>query len=424
MKTTSILLVTGLATTAHANGFLLNEFDASQTGRGNAGTATDVEPSSIYYNVGGVALGVGTQVMVSAAAVAPVASFTPIGTDTEFHSKNDPALLPAVFATTRLPVEIGDVRNAIGLGIGVTSPFGLSVGWPITAPIIADTRTADLKTIFISPAIGVDLGALVPGLGIGGGVDFVPATVELNRAVFFGEEVGNSHLTGTGFGVGARVGAMYAPPQVPWLSAGVMWRSQVTLDITGDGDFSAPMPFRALLPPDGDVATTINLPQQVSMGLAVRPIEGLEVEANTIWTDWSVFKNLDISVPVVGGGMRTIPAPRDYKNTWTWRAGAEYRFQDSGFAMRAGYIYDPTPVRSEFLLAELPDVNRNDITVGFTAPVIDNIAAHFAFLWVIPTSRETSMVPEMPVNKGTYEVTAYVASLTIAGRWGSVIPAH
>ena len=97
MKTKLGLILLALGGTAHANAFLLNEFDAKAVGRGNASTATDVDPSSIYYNIGGLAVGEGTNVQVGGSLIAPSASFTDIAGN-KTTSDTNPQGVVGVFA--------------------------------------------------------------------------------------------------------------------------------------------------------------------------------------------------------------------------------------------------------------------------------------------------------------------------------------
>ena len=85
MKKLTIVFALGLGGSAHANAFLLNEFDARAVGRANAVTATDSDPSSIYYNVGGLAVADGTHVMIGGSLIAPFATYNdPSGNKTGF----------------------------------------------------------------------------------------------------------------------------------------------------------------------------------------------------------------------------------------------------------------------------------------------------------------------------------------------------
>ena len=411
MKKLSLAL---LATTlgsgaAHANGFLLNEFDAKAVGRGNASSATDVDPSSIYYNIGGLAVGEGTSFQITGSLIQPNASYTDTsGAKTDSNTPTQG--VPGVFISSR-------VHPMVAVGIGLSTPFGLAITWPSSSPQNDVLHKEALHTFFITPSVGVNLGSFVPGLTVGAGLDLVPATVELKQDVYFGSDRGTAHLGGTAFGVGARVGAMYRPASEPRLSFGAMYRSQVKENFSGTGDFDAPSVYRPQLPPDGNIKTSMTLPQQFTGGVAYSFIPDLEVEANVIWTNWAQFKTLNIDVPAsMGTGTMTITQPENYQNTTSFRIGGEYRMPHLGAAVRAGYIYDPTPIPATTLSAQLPDINRHDVTVG-ASKSFGNYAAHLGLLYVLPGSRKASDTANMPEYKGSYDVSAFVASLTLSGHF-------
>ena len=409
MKKFSILFLAGLGGTAHANAFLLNEFDAKAVGRGNASSATDSDPSSIYYNVGGLAIGEGTNVQIGGSLISAGASYTDLaGNKTD--TATSPQAVPGVFVSAR-------IHPMVAIGVGMYTPFGLALDWPTTSPSADVVQDIALHTFFLTPSVGVNLGSIIPGLTAGAGLDLVPATIDLRQAVYFGTDRGSAHLAGKAFGVGARVGVMYRPASEPRLSFGVMWRSDVKEDFSGDGNFDAPAPYRSQLPPDGAVKTSITLPQQVTGGAAFKMLPDFELEANVIWTNWSKFHTLNIDVPAPTSGTMTISTPENYENKTSFRIGGEYGMPHLGLAFRAGYIYDPTPIPSTNLTAQLPDINRNDVTIG-ASKTAGQYAVHVGLLWVLPGSRTTSMTdPYQPQYKGKYDVSAFVASVTLQGHF-------
>ena len=411
MKTFSLALVAGLGliTTVHANGFALNEFDAKAVGRGNAEAATDSDASSIFYNVGGLGNADGFQVRVSGSIVDPIASFTTNGT--KIDSNTGPQPLPALFVSAR-------VHEMVTVGIGFTTPFGLALSWPDGAPTDNELHKQSLRTYFITPSVGVKLDKYVPGLSVGAGFDIVPATVDLQQDVFFGDSTGSAHLGGTATGFGGRIGAMYRPAALPELSIGAMYRTNVKEDFSGTGDFDADPVYRNQLPPDGSISTSITMPQQVIGGVAYRAMPELEIEANVQWTNWASFKTLDIVVPASSGtGTMTISTDEEYQNTFSGRLGVEYTLPAQGIGLRAGFMYDPTPIQAKYLTVRLPDVDRYDVTVG-ASKAFGQYSVHLGLLYVLPASRDTASDTNMPVNKGTFDVQAFVGSLTLAGNFG------
>ena len=397
----------GLGGVASANAFVLAEHDAAATGRGNASVATDTDPSAIFYNPAGIAVASGTAVTIGSSLIFANGAFTPEGSTDKTSTDTSPAVLPSVFVTSR-------VHDLLTVGIGFHAPFGLAIPWPTSAPTTDVIKEQSLRTYFISPVIGLNLNKYVPGLTIGGGLDIVPATVELTQYVFFGSVQGQGHLGGTATGFGGRAGAMYAPPALPQLSVGVMWRSSVGEDFTGTGNFDIAAPFRTQLPADGPISTSITLPQSVTGGIAYRPIENLEVEADVIWMNWSKFNTLAVNAQTTTMGMTTTTTVEGYTDTTSVRVGAEYKLPAQNLAVRAGYIYDPTPIPAAYLTASLPDANRNDVTVGASYK-FGTYAVNASGLVVLPTSRAS----DAAVHKGTYDVSAFVASLSFTGRFGN-----
>jgi long-chain fatty acid transport protein len=403
----------GISATAHANAFLFNEFDAREVGRGDAGAASDYEPSSIYYNVGGLALGDGTRFQIGGSLVAPFITFNQTG-GPSVDSNTNPQVLPSVFLSHR-------ISDLVSAGIGFYTPFGSAVSWPDDAPTLDEVHTISLRTYFITPAIGLNLGSLIPGVTIGAGVDLVPATFEITKNINFGSDHGTADLGATAFGAGARIGVMYRVEALPQLSFGAMWRSSVKLDFSGTGNFDAPAPYRSSLPPDGPISSSFKLPQQWTVGAAYRPLDELELEANLVWTDWSIFQNLDINVPAnAATGTQTLVTPEGYTNTFTVRAGAEYWLPDVGLGLRAGYIYDPSPIPPTSLTQQLPDKDRNEVTLGATKE-LGHIDVSVGLLWLLPGSRATATgnAEMLPEYKGSYDISAFVASLTVGGKFGT-----
>lgn len=405
MKTLKHFLFAGILGSsglASANAFNINEHDAAVTGRGGATAASNTTPSSIVFNPGGLAVAEGTNFTIGSSLYLAEGSYEPTGGD-KTTTDSKPSVVPSLYLTSR-------VHDMIAVGIGLHLPFGLAVSWPDAHPQQAVIQDQTLRTFFITPAVGINLDKQIPGLSIGGGIDIVPATVQLERAVIFGDAEGTAVLGGKATGIGGRAGIMY---HNGGLHLGVMYRSQVKLDFEGTGDFDIADPYRAQLPADGDISTSITLPQSVWGGIGYQASNHLELEYNAVWINWNKFEELRISLP---GGVDTVQ-PQNYKNTVSHRLGLEYKWETA--ALRAGFVYDPTPIPSSTLSAQLPDIDRKNITLGGSKKFGSSWAGHLGFLWVTPGERDTnSSNPYTPQFKARYGVQAFVASLSISGTFG------
>lgn len=396
-----------LSSVASANGFYIHEHDAKVTGRGGANVAVDDDPSAVIYNPGGIAIGAGTRVSLTATVIDAKGSyFDPNNMDQRTDTDSPPAVLPSFFATTR-------INDLLAAGVGFHLPFGLAVSWPTNHTLADVNQDLNLRTFFITPSIGLNLNSYVPGLSVGGGVDLAPSTVTLDRVLVFPDATGIAKLGGSAFGIGGRVGVQYHPAALKQLHLGVMWRAQMNLDFTGKADFDVDPAYRASLPPDGDIKTSLRLPQAIMGGVAFNPTPALQLEADVTWTNWKKFNELRIELP---GGVETV-APQLYANKVTLRIGAEYALAHLKAAVRAGYAYDPTPVPNTTVSALFPDADRHVLTAGGSY-WLGNYDLNLGLLWVLPASQTTSDEPYMPDFKGKYEVTALVASLSVGGKFG------
>lgn len=419
---TALFAALGLAgaSAASANSFNVNEHDARVTGRGGAAAASDDDASCIVFNPGGLAIPKGTQLLIGGSLYVAEGAYE--NDTTPRVSTDSPAIpVPNMYIASR-------VHDMVAVGVGIHFPFGLAVSYPDNHPQSTVTQDSDLKTMFISPTVGLNLAKQVPGLSLGVGLDIVPSSVELKRSLVFGDARGTVDLAATAVGVGFRAGVMYHPPAVKGLKLGAMYRHQVGLDFTGQADFDIAQPYRSQLPPDGDASTTITLPAQLSGGLAYGT-DDIEFEFNAVWIRWSQTFTKDeergpdatsLSLTLPGGA--TSNAPQDYKNTVTYRIGVDYKLPRYDAHLRGGFIYDPTPIPETTQTAQLPDVNRYVLTAGGGLRVSPKVTLDASLLWVLPGSRDSSSDPAIPIFHGTYSVQAVVVSVGLTGHFGAGEP--
>jgi long-chain fatty acid transport protein len=391
-----------------AAGFHINEQDARATGRAGAVLANPASPAAIFFNPAGIAPLYGWQLALGTALVVPLGEFEPAGGGEKTSAETTGHVLPHVYASARL-------TELVAVGLGFNAPYGLALTWPSSSPGRAQVREAELRTLFFTPTVALELSRWASGLSVGAGLDLVPASVRLLRDVPFGDVVGSAALSGSAFGVGARVGVLYRPQRRPDWAFGLTYKSPVVLDFEGEADFSAPPIFRPSLPPDGTGKTSITLPQSLMLGVSFRPTAEWELEVDGGWVGWSSYQRLDITLP---DGTISRSA-RNWRDTVVLRAGTEYTF-DGRWTARAGVIFDQTPVPSTTLDFQLPDAPRFDLTAGFGATLTPDVQVDLGALWVLPTSAITSNADALsPPIKGTFSVEAWVFNLSVTMRFGA-----
>ncbi len=335
--------------TANAAGTALDIQSGRGTGMAAAVTAMVDDSSAIFYNPAGIAQGRIVDAQVGDALVMPSFKFT----DARGQSTSTLFKVSAPFQI----YETGGVTDHLSIGVGVFTPFGLTVPWPSGWEGKSIVTEASLATYDFNPTVAYRFGPL----RIGAGVQLVRATVDLKRKIDTPSEVSaelGADTWGEGFNVGAQLEAI-----AQYLSLGVAYRSAVTLDFTGNVHFDGvPVPFQATLH-DQLVKTSLTNPDVLQMGVASHPVQSLVLDVDLVWYGWSKFHAIDIHYPNDTSGTLSVPEAKNWSNVVNVHVGGELTV-DSTWRLRAGAMYDPSPSPSNTLLPDVPDANRLNLAVG------------------------------------------------------------
>ncbi len=360
--------------------------------QGGAFAARASDPSAIFFNPAGVSWLRGTQVMGGAALILSSFKFRgPTNLNTNMETKMDDQLFyPINFYVTHSWDE-GSLKG-LGVGIGVNNPYGLRTKWDDNWIGRAITQETNLQTYYITPTVSYAINDMI---SIGAGFNYVLASVKLRQAVTTFEPPMNLELDGDGHGFGWNVGVLVKP--IDRLSVGISYRSEAKVDFNGTADFKAPSPSLKALFPGGDVKTSVKLPATYFVGVAVKPLEYLELEIDYQGVQWSSFDKLAIDFvndasndPNKVIKQADVTYPKNYKNSYILRFGGEYNFADIGLKVRAGYLFDHTPVPSEHLEPLFPDADRHGINIGFGYKIMPNLTVDVSYLRLLWKQRSTN----------------------------------
>lgn len=372
-----LLVLLFTASTSFAAGFRLPEAGAKAMGMGFAFTAQADDPSAIYFNPAGLTQLKGQNVMIGVTYVrengGEFTGTTPVDNTTATKGETQKDLnffIPNAYYTRT--TNSGNVAY----GVGIFSPFGLGQEYENKSTSIFRNQITkiDLQTIVVNPTIAFKVNDV---LSVGAGIDWMYGTAELAKtAVVPGVgNIFNLDLDGDGDAWGYNFGILLTPTAN--LRIGANYRSPFTLRIK-DGDVEIrnidnTVPF---IPPKVTVATvfggtsfdtkgsaTIHMPATFALGAAYTAGK-VTVEADADWTFWHSYRSLPIDIKDNKGPL--LPdsnPPKNWKDVVALRLGAEYRVTDP-LALRAGFVYDPTPVPAETMGPELPDATRLNYMVG------------------------------------------------------------
>ena len=364
-----LLVLLFTASTSSAGGFRLPEQGAKAMGMGFAFTAQADDPSAIYFNPAGLTQLKGNNVMVGVTYVrlngGEFTGTTPV--DNVFASKSETQKSLDLFIPNAYYTKTTS-DGYISYGIGIFAPFGLGQEYNNNHTSIFRNQVTkiDLQTVVVNPTIAFKINEY---LSVGVGIDYMygKATLEQtpwNPALIPAGQNGNVfdlELKGTGDAWGYNFGLLLKPTEN--LKIGANYRSPFTLDIK-DGDVTisnvnagAPA-FAAANGTKG--STTISMPATLALGVSYT-MGKLTLNADADWTFWSSYSSLPIDF--TSPALRDSNAAKNWKDVCAVRLGVEYRVT-APLALRAGFVYDPSPAPASTMGPELPDADKLDYMVG------------------------------------------------------------
>lgn len=397
MKKTLTVVTLLAAGASQAAGIAIDTQGARATGMGSTGVASMRDASSIFYNPAGL-LGVKKlDIQLGDSLILANLGFTPQGTTVE-QSQNLMSPPPHGYVVYKL-------TDQLAAGVGVFTPFGANSKWPEDFVGRQIARESQVATFDINPTVAY---APLSWLRLGVGFQAVYGTLDARRQIVVPPSPPNPGATGEvalsssswGFGYNAGVQADLLPGL---LTLGAHFRSRVLLFNEGDADFSGELPPTFF--PDQPIRVDLEMPASLGLGVAFTPMQKLLLAADVNWVQWSSLRQILFEFQTTPNLNQ--PSIKNWEDRWNFHVGGEYQVTDA-LAVRAGFVYDPTPSPAETLAPDLPDADRIRVSLGagyaFSAFRVD---AGYQFVSLMKNESTFTPLP------GTYKGMAHVIGLTL-----------
>lgn len=368
----SALALAGIAGTAHAAGFYLQEQSVAGMGAAYAGTAARAyDPSVIYYNPAGMTQLPGGQIHVGGNYLHAEADFkdrgsTFGGAPVGGRDSDDPigdTIIPNLYYSQQF-------NNVMWFGVGVSVPFGLSSEFERDWYGRYDSTQTDLQTFNVQPSVAFRIN---DWLSIGGGADVQIVSAKLERAAFASGAAGKSILEGDDVTMGWNLGAIVTP--MPGTRIGLHYRDGISHNLDG-----------RIIVKDVGIASRVDAGGTARLDLPAITSLGFAHDINDRWTilgqathfEWSSFTSI---AAVLDNGILASDVPQNYSNTMNYSIGAEYKWNPN-ITVRAGYQYDETPTNDEFRTTLTPDGDRQWFTAGLTYDLNERFTLDFSAAYI------------------------------------------
>jgi long-chain fatty acid transport protein len=352
----AVFLFSWFASAAWGAGFALVQQGTAAMAQGNAFVAEASDASAIYYNPAGLNQLKGPQFYQGLFLNHPDREYSG-GLDSETNHRFYKSM------TGYLAIPLHD---RVAVGVGFFSPFGMGTAWPPSWAGRYVSTFSSMKTYSLNPVISVKV---LDNLSLAAGFDVLWSKVVLKNKTpvppirRIPSPDGEISLNGSGNGYGYNFGMLYEP--LSGVKLGASYRSQIKVQHYGDLTTTLPRPFPAATSISGSAG--IVYPASLTMGIAYNRLKPFTFEFDTTWTGWSSYDklklNLNLPISVNGVLTRTITKPKNWNDTFAFRFGTSYEIKE-GMKIRAGYIYDLTPVPDSSFDPQVPDANRHIFTVG------------------------------------------------------------
>lgn len=383
----AILLFCLLGALAHpaslfALGIRLPDQDAFATARGNAFAATANDPSAVYYNPAGITQLDGANFSLGMYGITYASRFTSTA-GSGINSQQEWGALPQTFSTLSL------TNYHLAIGLGIYSPYGLSMEWPNKAPWSPAGQSGEIDYLRANPVIAwqpCDTFSIAAGVML----DYSQAELETS--------VPGIKLHGRDTDVGFNAAILWHP--LPQHSVGLTYRSATDMNYSGHVTFMGP------LLPSQAAHLNFHLPQTLVGGYSYRPTTNWNVEVDADWSDWSSLRNAPIQTGPVPGPTLSF----NWKPSTMYELGVT-RYFGAGWQASAGYMYSANSVPSSFLNPLVPDSDRHLFSAGL-GKQYQHLSWNAAYQLGIGPSRSVSADVNSP--NGSYEFFSNALSFNIA----------
>lgn len=407
---------------ASGAGFALFEHGNRAMAMGGSFTAVADDPSAMYWNPAGMAFQneKGVQVMNGFTLITLKQDFygdPPYPGDGYHTAQKDQIFYPLHFYL------VYPINDKLTFGTGVNTPFGLGTWWDDDHAGRFNSKRTDLCTFNLAASAAYKLN---DSIALSLGVDYRIGRIDLTRNIGFINpytqaltDVGQVHmytydLSSDGLGFNASVMAKLGKG----FSAGLLYRSEVEVNFkgkasftqyeTGNADFDALLRSRLPFGQKVPLKTVIDFPDYLALGVAW---------ANDKWTitgqwcamGWESFQRLPMTFPE--HPILNSAVEEGYEDTNTYRAGAEYRINDT-WAVQAGYLFDETPQPTQSMTPMLADGDRTGYSIGFSWNH-QKMRVDFGYLYLPMDGRSTNGESWDGYN-GNYKGGADLAGLTLS----------
>lgn len=380
------------AQTVFGAGFGIYEGSTRGNAMGTEVTADPASPSVIYNNPAAMTGLEGTQVEAGATFIRPHVT---VVTETPAGAKDNKA--DSQWWTPPNAYVTHQVNDRIWAGLGVFSRFGLGADYDDDWAGRYNCQEIIIQSIDINPSIAFKV---LDNLSLAAGLRAEWFEFSMDQALPTGTPFVDPdlqfHMKGDSWGIGYNLSAYFEATES--LAFGLAYESEIDQEVEGTYHVNHPNPAVAGGDGEGDVTT----PSILRFGTSVKATDKLTINAGIVYTMWSSYEDLTIDFdPALLGAVAQSSKVKDWDDAFRYQIGAEYALNET-WALRAGYIYDETPIPDAHVDYIVPANDRHLISLGVGYQK-DNFSCDLGYTYLMIEDRDVDARPQDGVLAGEFK---------------------
>jgi len=385
-----------------AGGYQVRLQSSRSTGMGLTGTGLQLGASSMFFNPGALSMmETKTDFSIGASGIISKISFQKTGQNLVSETNNK-------LSTPFYVYGAGKIGEKWAVGLAIYTPYGSSAEWESGWEGRLLIQNIALQAIFFQPTVSYQL---TDKLGIGAGLVYTSGSVKLEKGLNYGPD-SYVELDGSASSLGFNLGAFYTASEK--LSIGVNYRSKIMMDVSGgDAKFHVPVSVGTTIPTENKFSASLPLPGNLDFGVSYQATEKLLLAAEVNWVMWGVYETLEFTFEEKGELLNS-KSPREYKDTFIPRIGAEYTLNDM-FTFRAGAYYDQSPTNEDYFTPETVSLDNLAFTLGVGFHPTERLSIDLSYLQISGLEAKKNYQPDN--FGGTYKNAAFIPSFGLSYRF-------
>ncbi len=294
-----------------------------------------------------------------------------------------------------------------GVGVAFLVPGGGSLVWPTNWVGAGRIQEVDQRVYLVQFGAAIQP---IPWAKFGASLLYYRVTETLSEQINFITSQGLATLGLAGGKMSYGLSGEFHVPKIP-LTLGVDYRHQAAMTLSGHAHIENVPPTFASALQDQPASEAVTVPNELYIGAAYDVKPDFKVMGSWSLERWRVYK----SDTFIGEKGLVISVPRNEKNSWVYRLGAEYSHVPfwKPLTLRVGAQRSISDQPTDFISPTLTDASSWGVSAGVGYDIIPGLRVDAGYQFALFDKVTATGIEAFP---GSYETQAHLVSVGVTWR--------